>query len=219
MHLLNRLSTLEQQLFCYLDDGPLKSILLERYLDEADAHDDIMELDLDASLLIKNSVNGSTATIMLRLEYDEFLYQTTLCPTALDTEQSAELLALLNLHGPKQTTTKTSSNKNIIRKKQGENLLNVAQASKALGLSQRQIKRIIPCSEIRIVDNYTSKSIEDYYWDTQLIQRFSRLRQQQQQGCRYSDDDINYVAKKCCEEDVKWARDTIAIFLRQCTKE
>ncbi len=216
MHLLDKLHTLEYDVFCYLNDGPLKSALLESYLDEADAHSDIMEFDLDASVLIKDSANTATATITLRLECDEFLYQTNVCATELDAEQSDELLELLDLHSPKQMTTKTSPSKNIIRKKQGDNLLNIGQASKALGLSQRQLKVIIPCSEIRIVDNDSSKSIEDYYWDTQLVQRFILLREQQQQGCRYSDADITYIAENCCEEDVKWARDTIATYLKQC---
>lgn len=216
MHLLDKLNTLDHELFCFLKDGPLKSALLESYLDEADANSDIMEFDVDASLLIKDSANGSTATITLRLECDEFLYQTTLCPSELDSEQSVELRELLDLHCPKQITTKTSPSKNIIRKKQSENLLNIAQASKALGLSQHQIKRIIPCSEIRIADKDSSKSIEGYYWDIQLIHRFNLLRDQQQQGCRYSDDDINYIAENCCEQDVKWARDTIATYLKQC---
>lgn len=215
MHLLDRLRTLDQDLFCYLNDGPLKSALLEIYLDEADAHSDIMEFELDTSLLLKHNASAST-TITLRLECDEFLYQTTLDPNELDVEQSNELLELLDLHWPNQSTTKTSPSENIIRKKHGENLLNIAQASKSLGLSQRQIKTMIPCSEIRIVENDSSKSIEGYYWDTRLVQRFILMRENQQQGCRYSDDDINYIAANCCEDDVKWARDTIANYLKQC---
>lgn len=214
--LLDRLHRLECDVFCYLNDGPLKNALLEKYLDEADAHSDIMEFNLDASLSIKHSTDTLAETITLRLECDEFLYQTTLCETKLDADQSDELLELLDLHCPKQAATETSPNKNIIRKKQGDNLLNIGQASKALGLSQRQIKVMIPCSEIRIVKNDLSKTIEGYYWDTQLIQRFILLREQQQQGCRYSDDDINYIAENCCDDDVKWACDTIATFLKQC---
>lgn len=215
MHLLDRLRTLDRDVFCYLNDGPLKNALLESYLDEADAHSDIMEFDLDASLLIKDSANASTIT--LRLECDELLYQKTLSPADLDGEQNTELLELLSIHYPTQKPTNTSPSRNIIRKKQGDKLLNIAQASKALSLSQRQIKTMIPCSEIRIVDKNSCKSIEEYYWDTLLIQRFILLREKQQQRCRYSDDDINYIAKNCCEGDVKWARDTIATYLNQCT--
>lgn len=215
MYLLDRLRTLDQELFCYLNDGPLKDALLERYLDEAGCHSDIMEFDLDASLLIK--VSSKTPTpITLRLECSEFFYQTTLTPTELDAEQSNELRQLLDLHWPDESVATTAPSKNIIRKKQGDNLLNIGQASKALCLSQRQIKAMIPCSEIRIVDNDSSKSIEGYYWDTQLVERFVLLREQQQQGCRYTAEDINYIAENCCEQDVKWARDTIANYLKYC---
>lgn len=217
MHRLKKLNTLECDLFCYLNDGPLKDAVLDNYLDEADAHSDIMEFNFDASLVIKgNAESAAAASITLRLECDEFLYQKSLRLTELDADQRDELLELVTLHGPTQTTPQTSPRKNILRKKQGDNLLNIAQASKALGLSQRQLKTLIPCSEIRISDSDSGKKIEDYYWDIVLIQRLIQLHELQQQGCCYSAEEVSYIAETCCEGDVKWARDTIAIYLKQC---
>lgn len=214
--ILQRINELNCDVFCYLHDGPLKSLLLERYLDEPDSLSDMMEFDFDASLQIKKTSETSTDEIILRLEFNDFLYQTALNAATLTVDQYDELRMIIQLHCPDQATRSCAPSKNIVRKKHGNNLLNIAQAAQAIGVSQRKIKEIIPCSEMRIVDNGPTKSIEGYYWDQRLIQRLSLLNKQQQQGIRYTNDDINFIAENCCEGDIKWAQDTIATYLKHC---
>jgi len=213
---LQQLNELNCHLFCFLEDGPLKSALLERYLDEPDSISDMIDFDFDASLLIDNENGTSLVEITLRLEFDDFSYHTTLNTATLTADERQELLMIIQQHYPDQSVRSTMPSKSIVRKKHDDNLLNTAQAARATGLSQRKVKEIIPCSDTRIVDNGTKKTIEEYYWHQSLIQRFTLLNAQHQQGVRYTEDDITFIAENCCEGDIKWARDTIATYLKQC---
>lgn len=214
--ILQQLIEINCGVFCYLDDGPLKSTLLERYLDEPDSICDMMEFDFDASLQIKKASNSPTFEVTLRLELDDFLYQISLELEKLTVDQCHELNEIIQKNYPDQSVLCPTPSKNIVRKKHGTNLLNIAQSSQALGLSQRTMKEIIPCSEIRIVDNGSNKSIEGYYWHQILIQRFNLLKKQHQHGTCYSKGDIKFIAENCCEGDIKWAQDIIATYLKHC---
>lgn len=43
--LLKIIDNLPSELFCHLEEGPLKNRLVASYLDEVDAHTDILEFD------------------------------------------------------------------------------------------------------------------------------------------------------------------------------
>lgn len=215
MNPLSLLNKLDRDIFIHLNDGPLKNAAIDAYLDEPDALIDIMEFHLEGSIIIETT-SKSLPTVKIRLEASDFMHQTILDLALLTADQKQELLELVQIQIPQQVATNVAPAKNILRKKLATNLYDIGQASIELGLPQRELKTIIPCSEIRIVEKDAVKTIEDYYWDIQLIQRFKLLHEQQQNGVRYTKDDIEFIAENCCDGDIKWAQDTIAIYLRQC---
>lgn len=216
---MQMIDALQGEVFFYLNDGPLKNKLVERYLEEEDAHGDILEFEFDASLRIIPAENTTAATIEGRLEMEDFLYQTSFTVADLDADESTDLLEQLQPHCPPPRSEQDKPSKNILRKKQGNDLLNIGGASTALSLSQRALKALIPCSEMRIVEKDGDKSIEGYYWNKELIAKLEALSAQHQQSQRYTDDDAAFVAKQCCDGDIKWARDIIAVFLQHKGRE
>ncbi|MCD6525559.1 MAG: hypothetical protein J7K75_01030 [Desulfuromonas sp.] len=214
LKLVPMIDALSGEVFLYLNDGPLKDKLVESYLETEEAHGDILEFEFDASLRIIPAADSAAATIEGRLELDDFLYQTSFTVAELDADETTDLLEQLQPHCPAPSSEQDQPRKNILRKKQGNNLLNIGSASITLGLSQRALKTLIPCSEMRIVEEGGDKSIEGYYWNKGLIARFEALAAQHRQGQRYTDDDAAFVAEQCCDGDMKWARDIIAGFLQ-----
>lgn len=205
----------QSEVFFYLEDGPLKNKLVGRYLEEDDALADILEFEFDATLRIKPAEHSVAASIEGRIEMDDFDYQTSFSQADLDTDETNDLLEQLRPHCPLENSQQQQPDKNILRKKHGDDLLNIGEASTALGLRQQTLKKLIPCCELRIVETDGVKSIEGYYWKQSLIERFDRIWSQYQQGQRYTKDDAKFVADSCCEGDLKWAKDILATFFRK----
>lgn len=214
MNLKQIIAALQGEVFFYLNDGALKDKLVESYLEDEDAHGDILEFEFDASLRIIPAADSTATTIEGRLELDDFLYQASFSVTDLNADETNDLLEQLQPHCPTPSIEQNQPSKNILRKKHGNELHNIGSASTALGLSQRELKALIPCSEMRIIEKDGDKSIEGYYWNKGLIARFAALSTQHQQNQRYTDDDAAFVAEQCCDGDMKWARDIIAVFLQ-----
>lgn len=199
------------EVFFFLGDGPLKDKLIEKYMQRKDAYEDILELELDASVRIRHAEGAKTTAIECLLEAGDFQYRALLGVGDLDEDECAELMEYLRARLPVSATTEARPGKNILRKKKGPGLLGIAEASKALGLSQRSLKSLIPCSEIRIVEEGDEKAIKDYYWERELVERFVALKDKQRPGS----EDLAFIARCCCEGDLRWARELVAGFLKQ----
>ena len=213
--LLKLLDRLQGELFLYLEDGQLKSRLVESYMENEDALVEFLEFDHNASLRIKPKHESTPPVFYCRLETSDFNYQVLLSAEDFTSAEIAELITLLLPFcqiNPKQEPTLS---RKIIRKKKGSNLLGIAAAAKALGLSHRLLKALIPCSETRIVEKDGAKRIEEYYWDKELIDRFEMLWVKQQEGRGYNREDLTIIATACCDGDQRWARDCIVGFLNQ----
>lgn len=208
-------NNLQNEQFFYLEDGALKDKLIENYLDEEDAHADILEFEHNASLRLRQSEGGPTPIFDCRLETNGFHYQVIWGISDFTDDEATELIDLLRPHCPTAHAHKSGSGKNIIRKKKGDQLLGIAAAAKALELSHRSLKTLIPCSETRIVTEAGNSSIKEYYWDKKLIDRFKTLWLKHQEGCGYNSDDLAYIAESCCAGDYTWARDCIIDFLNK----
>ncbi len=213
--LLKKISALQGELFLFVEDGPLKNKLLERYMDGESAHADNLESDLEGSIRICWRQGAQAPVIEGRLEADGFLYQTLFFIGDFDEAETAQLLAELKSKGPVPMEKEDLPGRNILRKKVGSGLMRISEASKALGLSPRSLKALIPCSEVRIVGEGGDRAIEEYYWEKELIDRFEALWAAQTQGHLPDSLDLSFIAERCCDSDLQWARDCIAGFLQQ----
>lgn len=213
--LLEMIDSLRGELFFYVEDGPLKNKLIERYMDQDDAHADILEFELISSVRVKRAAGLEAPAFDCRLEAADFQYQATLSVGDFDSEEVTELMDHLRPHCPIPLNKAASPGRNIIRKKQGSGLLNISAAAKALGLSHRSLKALIPCSEVRIAEEGGDKTIKEYYWEQELIGRFETLAAKQKRGRGYNSEDVTFIAESCCDGDRRWARDCISGFIKQ----
>lgn len=213
--LLKMLDRLQGELFFYVEDGPLKNRLVESYMEKEDTLAEFLEFEHNASLRIKPGHRSAAPVFDCRLETSDFMYHVRLSAGDFSADEIAELLGLLLPFCPINARQEHTPGRKIIRKKKGRSLLGIAAAAKALGLSHRLLKSLIPCSETRIVEKDGTKRIEEYYWDRELIARFEMLWLKQQEGRGYNREDLAVIAASCCDGDQRWARDCIVGFLNQ----
>jgi hypothetical protein len=77
-------------------------------------------------------------------------------------------------------------------------------ASARLRVSPDWLKRIVPCTDYRYEEIDGKKYVREYYWSKPLIERLFKIK------CnKTTPEDLQFVAKECCEGDVDWARDLI----------
>ncbi len=212
--LLEMIDSLPEDLFFYLEDGALKNKLVEAYMEREDAHAEIREFELNASLRLRREA-GSAPAFDCRLEANDFQYRIILAAGDFEVDEITELVDLLKPQCPITLRKESKPARNIIRKKKSSELLNISAATKALALSRRALKRLIPCSATRIVEEDGDKTIKEYYWDQVLIGRFASLWLKHQAGRGYNREDLSFIAQSCCDGDRRWAHDCIVGFLNQ----
>ncbi len=215
--LLEMVESLDGELFFYLEEGPLTDRIIERYMEKEDAHAEILEFEHNLSLRVKQGDSLTAPSFDCRLETLDFQYRIIFAGEDFAAAEISELIDYLRPYSACSHKHTPGRDRSIIRKKQGSELLNIAVAAKSLGLSHRSLKSLIPCTETRIVEKDGSKSIEEYYWDKVLIDRFENLGMKQQEGCGYNREDLAFIAESCCDGDYRWAHDCISSFLRQRT--
>ncbi|WP_156826978.1 hypothetical protein [Geopsychrobacter electrodiphilus] len=213
--LLKMLKNLQTDQFFYIETGPLKSRLIDTYLAEADAHDEILDFEHSVTLRIKRTQGLAISEFVLRLEAGDFEYQRVLAVQDFTADEIGELLDHLRPLCLPLAPPATGLSRTIVRKKPGQALLNISTTAKILGLTPRQLKSLIPCSETRIVEEDGVKSIKEYYWDRGLVSRFEALWIKQQAGRGYNNEDLCFIAENCCDGDRRWAHDCISGFLNQ----
>jgi len=207
--------SLQGEVFFYIEDGPLKHKLIERYLEEEESQGDILDFELDAALGIKGKEGAAEPKIEGRLERGDFLYQTLFAIKDFTTDEIIELVEQLKTHCSTPSKPKARPDRNILRKKNGSGWLGISAAANALGLSQRDLKSLIPCSKIRIAEQNDDKVIEEYYWEKDLIGRFANIEAAHKEGREATREDVTCIAAWCCDGDRQWARDLICEFLKQ----
>ncbi len=215
--LMAMLGRLRGEVFFFVADGPLKHKLIERYLEEEESHGDILDFEFDASLRIKREAAAAAPAVEGRLEAGDFLYQTLFAVGDFAADEITELLDHLRPLCPSPAKPKARPGRSILRKKKGSGLLNIAAAANALGLSHRTLKTLVPCSEIRIAEEGGDKTIEEYFWEKDLIGRLAALAAAQKEGREANREDVTCIAEWCCDGDRQWARELIAEVLKHRT--
>ncbi|MCD4687750.1 MAG: hypothetical protein K8R55_00280 [Desulfuromonadaceae bacterium] len=213
--LMAMLDRLQGEVFFFVEDGPLKHRLIERYLDEEESQSDILDFELDAALRIQRKEGTAIAKIEGRLEAGDFLYQTNFAIQDFAADEITELLEYWKSLCPTPSKPKARPDRNILRKKNGSGMLGISAAAKALGLSQRALKVLIPCSEIRVEEQDGEKVIEEYYWEKDLLGRFTSVGAAHKEGRDANREDVTCITEWCCDGDRQWARDLINEFLKQ----
>ena len=217
LKLLEMVESLHSELFFYVEEGPLKNRIIESYMEEEDAHAEILEFEHNLSLRIRPEAGSSAQIFDCRLETADFQYQILFAAEDFADDEISEMIDYLRPYSSSPQQYISGPSKSIIRKKKGSVLLNISVAAKLLGLSCRSLKSLIPCTEMRIREEGGKKTIEEYYWDKELIERFVKLELKQREGRGYDREDLAFIAESCCAGDYRWAHDCMRDFLQQQT--
>ncbi len=215
--LIEIIDSLQSEPFFYVADGVLKEGLIARYMAQEAAHAEILEFELNVSIRLRRGEGSVPPGFDCHLETSDFQYQISLALADFADEERVELLEHLRPFHLAPGVKGGGSRKKILRKHKGGGLLNISAAAKGLGLSQRALKTLIPCSETRILSEGGARRIEEYYWDKGLIARFEGIWLKHLERRGYNREDLAFIAENCCDGDRRWARDCITGFLRQRT--
>ena len=78
-------------------------------------------------------------------------------------------------------------------------------AAARLKVSPEWLKSVVPCTDYSYEEIEGKKYIREYFWSKELIERLFRIK-----CSKTTPEDLQYVAKECCEGDLDWAKDLIA---------
>lgn len=187
--------------------GPLKARLTEAVLDalDADAVEQLSSQTLELEVSIGQE-GDDDVVIGISVDLPELTHSSELSLAALGDaalEDLAGYLArLVESAVPAETEEATKA---LLRRKLETESHEQVAASARLKVTPQWLKSVIPCSDYTYEEIDGKKFIREYYWSKDLIERLFKIK-----CTKTTPEDLQYVAKECCEGDLDWARDLIA---------
>lgn len=190
------------------DAGPLQESLTREILDAVEG--DLAELLATAPFGLEVSVGvqegESEPAIGCSVDYPGVSHRCEIPLSRLDDPALQDLSRYLDrlvLEAP--PVADGSANATVLRKKQDHDHHEKEAAAARLKVSPQWLKSVIPCTDYSYDEIDGKKYIREYFWSRDLIERLFKIK-----TTKATPDDLQYVAKECCEGDADWARDLIA---------
>ena len=188
--------------------GPLKARLTEAVLDalDSDAVEQLSEQTIDLEVSIGRQEGDDEVTIGISVDHPGLTHSSEL-PLAALADDALEDLAgyLARLVESAPPAESAEEGKALLRKKMEADSHEQTAASARLKVTPQWLKSVIPCTDYSYDEIDGKKFIREYYWSKELIERLFKIK-----CTKTTPDDLQYVAKECCEGDLDWARDLIA---------
>lgn len=201
----NHLAVLQGQAFFRPQAGQLKERLTQEVLQAVgeDLAETLSQGPFDLEVTVLCPDGDSHPVVSFTVDYPGVDHTSQIAITAL-TDASLEDLDgyLVRLSEDAQTD---SNVKTLLRKKQDADYQEKGPASARLKVSPEWLKRVVPCTDYSYEEIEGKKYIREYYWSKELIERLFKIK-----STKTTPEDLQYVAKECCEGDLEWARDLIA---------
>jgi hypothetical protein len=188
--------------------GPFRASLTQTVLDavEGELAEELSEGAFDLEVSIGRQEDDSEPLISFRVDHPGVVHDMQLAVAALADDALEDLAGYLTRLVQDAAPAETAADgKTIVRKKPEADHHEKASASARLKVSPEWLKSVIPCTEYSYDEIDGKKYIREYYWSKELIERLFKIK-----STKTTPEDLQYVAKECCEGDVEWARDLIA---------
>jgi hypothetical protein len=190
-------------------EGPLKERLAQAVLDAAD--EDLCEELSEARYGLEVSIGSQDAdgelSLSITVDRPGVACSAQLAVGVLsDAELDDLALYLKPAEEPSPVADSAPTGKTIVRKavEEHDHHEKVAAAAR-LKVSPEWLKSVIPCTDYSYEEIEGKKYIREYYWSKDMIERLFKIK------CnKTTPEDLQYVAKECCEGDLEWAKDLIA---------
>jgi hypothetical protein len=212
----NRLETVNERLaklhgYAYFrpESGPLKERLTEAVLDalSGDVAEELAENPFDLEVNIGRQEGEEEVSLGFKVDHPGVVYRSQLSLDLLTEAELEDLAGYLVLKEDEEAPdAAAAAGKCIVRKKPDDaDYLEKVPAAGRLKVSPEWLKSVVPCTEYTYDEIEGKKYIREYFWSKELIERLFRIK-----SSKTTPEDLQYVAKECCEGDVDWARDLIA---------
>jgi hypothetical protein len=204
----DRLAKLHGYAYFRPESGPLKERLTEAVLEglDGDAAEQLSETPFGLEVNIGQQEGDTEVSVGFSVDYPGVEYRSQL---PLDLLSQAELEDLFGYLAstPEEVPAAESApaGTTVLRKKpEDDEYLEKGPAAGRLKVSPEWLKSVVPCTEYSYEEIEGKKYIREYYWSRELIERLFRIK-----STKTTPEDLQYVAKECCEGDLDWARDLI----------
>ncbi|GAW66280.1 hypothetical protein GPEL0_01f1571 [Geoanaerobacter pelophilus] len=204
----SQLALLHGHAYFRVDEGPLKESITRVILD--DAAGDLAEQLSDSSFGLELSVGQqegeSEPTLSYSVDHPGVVYRSEMPLSRLDAEALEDLAKYLGRMLQKEDPAQEKpTSGTVVRKKQEHDHHEQDAAAARLKVSPQWLKSVVPCTEYSYDEIDGKKYIREYYWSRDLIENLVRIK-----STKTTPEDLQYVAKECCEGDLDWAKDLIA---------
>lgn len=204
----NQLTNLHGHAYFRVEDGPLKECLTGKILDavEGDLAEQLADGRFDLEVSVGVQEGDTEATVDYRVDRPGIVYRADTRVSSLS-EPALEDLARYLAHLAQQTPAvdEKAAAGVIVRKPVDHDHHEKESAAARLKVTPQWLKSVIPCTEYSYDEIDGKKYIREYYWSRDMIERLLKIK-----TTKATPDDLQYVAKECCDGDLDWARDLIA---------
>jgi len=202
------LAKLHSHAYFRVEDGPLKESLTQAVLDavEGELAEQLCERSFDLEVNIGHQEGDSEPAVGYSVDCPGVAYRSEMgvsCLAEPALEDLAGYLARMVQQADPAGSAETGTT--LVRKKQEHDHHEKEAAAARLKVSPQWLKSVVPCTEYSYDEIDGKKYIREYYWSKELIERLFKIK-----STKTTPEDLQYVAKECCDGDLEWARDLIA---------
>lgn len=190
------------------DEGPLKESLTREILEGAEG--ELAELLSSAPFGLEVNIGvqegESEPALGYSVDYPGAAHRSEIPLSHLDEPALKDLAGYLDrLLQQAPPENEGAAATTVVRKKQDHDHHEKEAAAARLKVSPQWLKSVVPCTDYSYDEIDGKKYIREYYWSRELIERLFKIK-----TTKTTPEDLQYVAKECCEGDTDWARDLIA---------
>ena len=188
--------------------GPLMEKLTQAVLEavEGELAEQLSERELDLEVSIGRQEGDSEPILSFSVDHPGVAYNSQIALSGLSAQALEDLAGYLaGLAGAATPAQTAATGKTVLRKNTETDHHEKGSASARLKVSPEWLKSVVPCTDYSYDEIDGKKYIREYYWSKELIERLFKIK-----CTKTTPEDLQYVAKECCEGDADWARDLIA---------
>ena len=187
--------------------GPLMERLTQAVLDAVDGElaEQLSERELDLEVSIGRQEDDSEIMASFSVDHHGVVHSSQIALSELPEEALEDLAGYLSGLAETAPAETAAAGKVVVRKNMEADHHEKGSASARLKVSPEWLKSVVPCTDYSYDEIEGKKYIREYYWSKELIERLFKIK-----CTKTTPEDLQYVAKECCEGDQDWARDLIA---------
>ncbi|QXE91902.1 hypothetical protein KP001_05030 [Geomonas subterranea] len=207
----DRLARLHGHAYFRVEEGALKECLTGIILDavEGDLAEQLASGAFDLEVSVGIQEGDSEATVDFRVDRPGVVYRADALVSRLSVPGLEDLARYLEHLANQAEVAPVVEEKggagNIVRKSQDHDHHEKEAAAARLKVTPQWLKSVVPCTDYSYDEIDGKKYIREYYWSRELIERLFKIK-----TSKTTPEDLQYVAKECCDGDAEWARELIA---------